>query len=249
MPDKRRPNQDATGPPHKLCEDIDFVWRSQKNFTFFQNAQDQTTFRSLLIQLFSSSSKQSGDSVNELWSREGRVYELSQPIKLFHTMCRAKETRDWLLKTYDEGCTIHFVVGYRTLFDATKAEKIASGDSSSTEDGEASTGNSSERHDEKAFEIPGERIFAICFRRVHFLWSKSKDADAAYLGKDNVWIATPVRRGDGDTHAIVEVHLSDDHGASSSVLAVDGSRQEEYYIPDDEGSDGGLDDDTDGDNE
>ncbi|KAH0563391.1 hypothetical protein GP486_002037 [Trichoglossum hirsutum] len=129
---------------------------------------------------------------------------------------------------------------------AASSTPAAAGTADNTLDMEASAGHSRE----ESFEIPGERIFAIYFRRAHFRWFKSKDVDAAYLDRDTVWAATAVRRGDGDTGTkFIEVGLCDGQGTLNNAFAIDETRQEEYYIPGDEDSHGGLDDDSDEDNE
>ena len=45
-------------------------------------------------------------------------------------------------------------------------------------------------------DLPGERIFAICLRRVRFDWCKSDDTQGPWLKKDNCWVV-PLRGMDG----------------------------------------------------
>lgn len=204
------------------------------NFNYFQHLPEHSPIVSLLKRLFSLSTARSNNSDKDLWSREGRIYELTQPRELFQHMCRAKKVRDWLMNAYDDGYSPHFVVGYHTLVDATTADSI--------QYVRASTDNLPEQHEDRTFKVPGERIFATGFRQVHFRWSKPNDANEAYLAKDTVWMATPVRRGAGETDAIVEVDLGDDSGASNSVFVANGSKREEYYIPNDEDFDDEVED-------
>ncbi len=61
---------------------------------------------------------------------------------------------------------------------------------------------------EESFEILGERIFAICFRKVQFKWFETGQAESARLGKDHFWVVASVNRGkEGEGHTMVGVEL------------------------------------------
>ena len=211
-----------------------------------------------MTKLFAASGQKSKDNNTELWSREGRIYELVQPKQLFYQMCRSQKARDWLVMTHDDGEDIHFVVGYRTFFDATESDRstksskadvkatfptsdtVAPGSggvpTGNTLDVELSGGHSSKSHGEESFEIPGERIFAICFREVKFKWFKAGQAESARLGKDNTWVVTSVNRGkEGEGDTMVEVEVGDEDvggdGESTPEVVQNGTILEEYYIP------------------
>jgi hypothetical protein len=257
VPNKARPNQDAFGPTQNLNLKIDFTWRNQKNFSFLQNLKQEGFLRLQVAKLFSFSGDGSNSTNKELWSREGRIYELTQPKKLFRQLCQSEEAKRWLIQIHDEGEDIHFVVGYRTFFDATEADEtsklsrlegklnVPAGELASSgarmaiggdsPDIEISGGHSSKLYEGESFEIPGERIFAICFRKVLFNWFLPKDVDSVHLGKENYWVVTSVKRGDtGDGEMMVEVDLDDNEDDPGNGAIVETETElEEYYIPDD----------------
>lgn len=161
------------------------------------------------------------------------------------------------MDTVDNGDDVHFVVGYRTFFDARQndsinteraasakvhlpADMIASGGASAATgnllDSEVGGGGSTKSLAQESFEIPGERVFAICFRKVRFNWLRRTDVDSVRLDNDNCWVITSIRQNEGEAAVIaVEVDLEDqDEGGSmggGSTLVETGEGLEEYYPP------------------
>jgi hypothetical protein len=66
----------------------------------------------------------------------------------------------------------------------------------------------------EAFELPGERVFAIKLRKVRFKWFHKREIEQTRLERDNFWLVVGVRRGDDEEEGQrgIEVDLDDDEG-------------------------------------
>ncbi|KAJ9634887.1 hypothetical protein H2199_008751 [Coniosporium tulheliwenetii] len=123
VPNITCPNQDALVPSKQLKEGIDFSWRDQKNFSFTLDQEQSSLIRAQITRLAKLHGHSLNDQHNQLWSKEGRIYELTQPEQLFQELCKDKTIEDSILKRDAEGETLHFVVGLRTFYDATTVDE------------------------------------------------------------------------------------------------------------------------------
>ncbi|KAF2818083.1 hypothetical protein CC86DRAFT_376022 [Ophiobolus disseminans] len=230
VPSVAKPNQDTMGPVRELKEGSDYRWRDQSNPKFEMTEERSGFLAAHLTRFFSASAASSDATSNSLESKECKIYELSQPKKLFSDLVAGEPTKKWLYRTQQEGEDIHFVVGYRTYLDATEAseetkdssmetkatapvsEMVADPTSASSQGGVLDTDVSASRthhsNIKASASLPGERIFAISFRKVRFDWFSSKE-NPARLDKDNTWVIT-TRRGIGQHEDSIEVGLEDD---------------------------------------
>lgn len=240
IPSINRPNQDTYGPVRRLREGVDYKWRDEKNPEFKLEEEGKGSIKADLTKILRVWGEKSNSQSTALTATEGRIYELVNPKKLFNSLIVGKPCRDWLNQAHDEGEDPHFLVGYRTYFDASKKDEVTNdtkaGGSAEVPAGEAagdpaaavpsgSTLNprvegelSKHTHKEGSSDLPGERIFAMCLRRVRFDWFKSKDGNPARLEKHNCWVVTSFRGADGPD--AVEVDLEDSFGEDCTLMAV-----------------------------
>lgn len=240
IPSINRPNQDTFGPGRRLREGVDYKWRDEKNPEFKLEEEGKGFVKADMTKFLRFWGEKTNSQNTTLTATEGRIYELVKPKTLFNSLIAPKLGKDWLNQAHDEGEDVHFVVGYRTYVDASKKDEVTqdtkAGGAAEAPVGEAagdptvatppgSTLNpkvegevSKHTHKEGSSDLPGERIFAICLRRVRFDWFKSKDNKPARLEKNNCWVVTSFRGTDGPD--AVEVDLEDSFGDGSTVVAV-----------------------------
>ena len=128
----------------------------------------------------------------ELSSKEGVIYEMNQPKKWFRELCKLKEVQDWLQEGIDDGQDTFMIIGFRTLKDS-KLEQRGGATSQTAFNveapiGEAISGTSlggaanvgmkgkhaSKEEQEDSAEMEGERIYALCYRRVKHSWQRAE---------------------------------------------------------------------------
>ena len=242
IPSPNKPNQDAFGPGRRLRNSVDYKWRIEKNPEFRLEEAGKGSVKGDFTKFLRFWAEKTNSRNTTLTAEEGRIYQLVEPKTLFNSLIKGKIGKEWLMRNHDEGENIHFVVGYRTYTDASKkaeaTEDSKAGGSAGAPVGEALSdpaaatpsgsalnpkleGSGTKHRQEKgSSDLPGERIFAICLRRVSFGWFKSKGSPAARMEKDNCWIITSLRGTDGPD--AVEVDLEDSFGKESEVVAVNG---------------------------
>jgi hypothetical protein len=226
VPSIDRPHQDTIGPARRLRYLTDYKWRGQSNLNLVQREQSQRSISAKLARFLGFGlAGNIGDAQSnqiQLRSREGRMYELVQPKQLFLKLVARPDTREWLENAWDASEDVHYVVGYLTLFDATEVDAhsaistIQGGVDRHTEPqiirgpnqglsvsrGAAagiSASDTVHSYEQGSSEAPGERIYAICFRKVRFDWFSSRVERTGKLEKDNCWIVTSMRGSDGDS--------------------------------------------------
>ena len=139
----------------------------------------------------------------------------------------------------EEGATgIYLIVGYHTLSD-TKYEKvsisgggfgmdssvsiemgIAGGNSISTSGVDLAArirgGVNSERRQQSGFEVPGEQIYAVQYRKLKFKWYSSRSLKDGVLEKNNRWKLYWDVRGDNEEQDnVLELVFAGDLGGGN----------------------------------
>ena len=235
VPDERYPNQDALVLT-ELREDIDFKRRLDNNFSDNWHTETAASFRAKITKLFSASLEGKTEGHVEIAAKDGSQnlksfeYALCQPRDHFRRLCDNVGVKRWLEERYmdsDEPC---LVIGYRSLLDASvrivnsesgKAAAAgrlpvgaAAGDPSpdSALDPELKAEYSRAAGHDTAFVAPGERVFAVAYRKVRFAFFTGMDGQRRMsLGKDNCW--KPVTRGRKATtpeeEEVIEVSIKD----------------------------------------
>lgn len=181
----------------------------QEAFKGLMNSSTSSSFKARISKLFSASANSASPTSNELATREGKIYELKSPKVMFKHLCTLKPTRDWLEDGIREGEKSYFIIGICTFFDGeiSVSKAHSSGVSADIDvpvDGGALSGGttllagdattvglsaSHERNQENVFssKVPGEQIYAVCYRRVKFMPFERKNVDTARLADGDCW--------------------------------------------------------------
>lgn len=248
VPDILNPHQDALH-PQALVAGSDFSWRNQQDVHVWLANTQESLLASHLTRLISLSYSRDVKKSLRLSSCEGRIYELKQPKSLFRRFCSQDNVKTWLQEGVEGGADSYFITGFRTFFNARLAR--LSQDNIQTS-GHARTpalpggdalvdvadvGLTGERNQESSehegFMVPGERIYAICYRKIRFRWFKAHDAENAFLERTNRWIMCSRNRAEMDVDSdVVEADLEDEDtgmdGTMGEILA--GHASEEYVL-------------------
>ncbi|KAF3152659.1 hypothetical protein TWF569_002962 [Orbilia oligospora] len=196
IPDRRYPNQDALA-EIQLEEWKDYSMSIDRNFSDFvkSNAKSNSGFKRALSKIFLSPTvKEVGGDV-QILAEESRVYMMRQPREIFKQLSGRQSVRDWLTDYYmnsDED--IYFIVGYRTLVNA----QFVATDLKVNQKTRHSRSHPGPRENYR-YETTGERIYAICFRRVSII-SLRNGTPGSMLDSTNYWKTFTEDRGiDMDT--------------------------------------------------
>ncbi|KLU91595.1 hypothetical protein MAPG_10113 [Magnaporthiopsis poae ATCC 64411] len=157
-----------------------------------------------------------------LRSRLCVVSQLRNADAFFRAVCRGdRGTRAWLesegLRPGNDG-RVYIVCGFKTLTDATVSHSDGRGGgvdvSASVSAGVLAAGaglplpltgdltatvqTSVSSSEELNYTAPGERVYAVLYRRIRFAWFATRSADNAYLEKGIRWKSLVSSRGGGD---------------------------------------------------
>src|SRR6266536_4224665 len=226
IPNIRNPHQDALAPTTAI-EGKDYTVRTQKNFKTLLSSEHELSFSAYFTKLLSVDHASTSKAHLELSSKEGIIYEMNQPKKWFRELCKLKEVQDWLQEGIDDGQDTFMIIGFRTLKDAKLEQRgeatlqtkfqadipIGEAISSAASGGVANVGlkgnhASREEHEDTA-EMEGERIYALCYRRVKHSWHERKSVDNAFLQSRNIWRTFSDTRTDDEDGKFLEVDIED----------------------------------------
>jgi hypothetical protein len=186
----------------------DFTEKVQTQYdSIHHSAKHQTVASQLTTFLSSSFSKRLKASVR-ITADQAKTYYLNNAGQWFRDAVKSQETREWIERTIDEGEDIYIVVAYHTLVDARILEQLGGQSSVSgnlaipvstalTASGVvvpfnvADPGLSGFRgrmeDEQRQFMAPGEQIYAVQYRKVHWRWFASKKVDEMTLAKKAWW--------------------------------------------------------------
>jgi hypothetical protein len=227
IPNIRNPHQDALAPITAI-QGKDYTVRTQKNFKTLLSSEHKSSFTTYFTKLLSIEHDSASKEHLELSSKEGMIYEMNQPKKWFKDLCKLKEVQDWLQEGIDDGQDTFMIIGYRTLKDAKLEQRgeaasqtkfqadvpIGEAISAAASGGVANVGlkgnhASREEHEDTA-EMEGERIYALCYRRVKHSWHEQKSVNNAFLQSRNIWRTfSDTRTDDDDDGKFLEVDIED----------------------------------------
>jgi hypothetical protein len=226
IPNIRTPHQDALA-ARTAISGKDYTIRTHKNFKTLLNSEHALSFSAYLTKLLSIEHSPGSKVHLELSSKEGIIYEMSQPKKWFKDLCKLKEVQDWLQEGIDDGQDTFMITGFRTLRDAKLEQRgeassqtkfqadvpvgevmggVAPGDVAHV--GFKGSHTSKEEHEDTA-EMEGERIYALCYRKVRHSWHGRKSVDNAFLQSRNIWRAFSDTRSDDEDGKFLEVDIED----------------------------------------
>lgn len=229
VPRKSQPNQDAYIPLQDLKRPNDFNWRNHENFALAIDERRQDDWNAWFTQFFNTRLVLAAEAHERLWAKEGRIYELRQPLGLFNSICDEQSARQWLEQRYYSGESVYMVVGYQTFRDANAGQEdeqlvdvalqgtspvgqMAAGGPPmdvGTLDVKMNARALRWRRTTQSFRIKGERIFAVCFRHVRYGWFAGGDVDNARLAARNCWVVSLRSKGKGASR-VMEVTLGNE---------------------------------------
>jgi hypothetical protein len=227
IPDKRYPNLDAFPNPDVKPEDISSG--DDKNFDAYLHAGSETSFQGMLGKIFTFGTTASSNETHRFTSDEAQMYFLKRPRDVFKALCAKEEVRKWLEEERENEAKTYFIIGYRTLTNAKLVDEssrsrgvdakvqIPAGTLIGIDPamgGAADVGGSGthERTEERSenYECSGERIYAVCYRKVKLKTVKGQ-FEGARLGKDNEWTSYQKNRsGTTVTSADLDEDVSED---------------------------------------
>lgn len=124
----------------------------------------------------------------QMQAEESRLYMLRQPQAIFKELCSNPTARQWLQETFEYRADAFFLIGYRSVINA----KLIWKGQNNAEYG--------------TYETVGERIIAVCYRKVTF--KLLKKSSGAFLGQENRWkIFCEDRGDDNEEDAILEADI------------------------------------------
>jgi hypothetical protein len=203
-----------------------------KNFQTGLAVQSGSFVKRAIIKLFSI--VRETETGLDIVTEAARLYALSQPEAIFNRLCKLDEVKTWLEKKYIEEKKTYFVIGYRTLLNARivrRHEHSSKQRTGGSTDEIGITGTVAQESSEAGFETTGERIYAICYRKVCFRFLKG--AENAMLGPDNRWKSVlPFREGEDNDEVVEAVTKEiDDVTAGESETISSAEYDERFVLP------------------
>ncbi|RPB06554.1 hypothetical protein P167DRAFT_540720 [Morchella conica CCBAS932] len=216
----KNPQQDLHNPFESRPTDDEFNVVSHKNLRASQNSSNTSKFRSYLSDALSSFRETRSTAATSLMTPEATTYELKNSGKWFKDACKNPETQEWIEETINENRNIYLVVGFlivkdaqlsRTLVSRTKggmgAEVLANplptgGMVSITTLISLTSGvqfsNEAAYGQMSVFDMPGDHIIAVRYRKVQHKWFQSRKVNNLFLEEGTRWKSDFKWRGDED---------------------------------------------------
>lgn len=200
------PHHDYHNPTSNASSD--FTEKVQTHYDSIHHSTKHQTVASQLATFLSSSFSKRLKASIRITANQAKTYYLNNAGQWFRDAVKSQETREWIERTIDEGEDIYIVVAYHTLVDAQILQELGEQSSVSgnlaipvstalTATGVVVPFNSadpglngfrSRMGDEKRnFMAPGEQIYAVQYRKVHWGWFASRKVDEMTLEKKAWW--------------------------------------------------------------
>ncbi|KAI9820806.1 MAG: hypothetical protein M1827_005177 [Pycnora praestabilis] len=253
VPNVRSPQSDAFC-AKELVEGRDFFINDMEHFSSIQKLSANSAFTTHLTRVLSLSHEADRSDGIQLSSQRAKTYELRQPKALFKEICTMQDAKDWLQDGLKAGENSYLITGFRTVFDAVYQNVSTASKSNSAQvnvpvstlltsgadvvglgdvlDTGAGIGYGKGHERGVSFRAPGEKIWAVGYRRVTFKPLKHRGAETASLSSDIVWRMLSETRAQGpEAGEEVEVGLEDfDEGEDQfETIAREGS-EEDYLL-------------------
>jgi hypothetical protein len=220
------------------------------NFSSMADSSKRADLEVVLTK-FASVFFESGEkSMDRLMACKATEYVVLDSDGWYDTLCGSEPARLWLEKAFVAGSqSVYLITGYRTLVEARlhqeRANDMAVGgnvavpigqivaDPSNTLDVGVRGGHQSSDTSNRAFTVPGEKIFAVQYRKVKIKWYK-RDVESSFLERNNRWVEMfSMRSGssDLDEDTIYEASLVDekDNDIPNGCEASDSSEDPYYF--------------------
>jgi hypothetical protein len=235
--DPRYPTQDALS-VITAKKDVDYSVRNQEDFDGLLGSGSTSSFKAQVTRLLNLSRSKTTRSSLHLTAKAGSLYELKSPKTFFKLACAEPKARKWLQEGLEQAESSFFIVGLRTFRDASVGQSgrqseslkgdatVPVGDAVKSNTGvstgdaldvKVEGGKTDDRGSRECFKTEGEKVYAICYRKVKL---STRSVSDAMLGKDNVWKLYSDQREGGITAPIQEVCEAE---LEDFDFAVDGS--------------------------
>ncbi|KAI1434926.1 hypothetical protein GGR50DRAFT_694581 [Xylaria sp. CBS 124048] len=239
VPNIHQPHQDAER--SYQVQESDYDAQDDEGFDLLLNSSSESHLKaaaSKLVSVFGSKGK--GNRL-QVQATKGRIYSLKQPHALFGRIISGDkgivDTQKWLEDCKQRGITPRFVVAFRTLVDARLAASesenaafggkitapvgVLGGDTIGVTDVTGEAGHESRKESQGGMRTPGERIYAIGYRKVKLAYRRGM-ITATLPSLENTWECFASPRGDmagevegdanGDVYVNADLHDGDGDG-------------------------------------
>ncbi|KAK4031954.1 hypothetical protein C8A01DRAFT_51131 [Parachaetomium inaequale] len=214
VPNLQQPHQDAERTYQ--VQEPDYDIQDDESFDVVLNSSSESHLKAAATKFASIFGNKDKSDQFQVQASKGRIYSLKQPDALFRKLVSGDdgiaETQRWLEDCKMRGLTPRFVVAFRTLVDARLAaserEGIAFGGKITAPVGEALGGDptgmadimgeashESRKEAQGGMKTPGERIYAIGYRKVKLTYRRGK-VMASLPSLENTWESFASPRGD-----------------------------------------------------
>ncbi|KAF7508615.1 hypothetical protein GJ744_009164 [Endocarpon pusillum] len=243
VPDRSTPSTDLLKPGDKVTEtDWDVTYDTDFDFSYSKKSETsfELSFEALFKEILKLALKLERNEKYRVTAKSGNRRLLYEPEKVFETLIADEKVKRWLARRKQE-CL--FVIGVRTFLDAKLHRENRKGGSGSGKakvpvdaivgdgapkvDGAPTVGvgggHERMREGRGDVELPGERIFAICYRKVQIKRSKGGDTELTLKPGDD-WAMT--------TRSLVsrsDKNMS--HGLTSNKLTIEGTDDTKDCVP------------------
>ncbi|KAK4076850.1 hypothetical protein Purlil1_12558 [Purpureocillium lilacinum] len=214
IPNIRQPHQDGKKP--YTIKPSDYSVQPDDAFDGLINTGSKSFLNIFATRFASFSLQHDKSSMLHVTAQKGRIYSLDNPSSLFQEIVFGPETggdmQEWLEHCKRLRIQPRFVTGYRTFIDAqvsrgqhlttdisgqgTVPISTAQGDMFGTADIEVQGGRQMNTDVKGEMNAPGERIYAICYRKINI--SSHEGKVTALLEQTNKWKPFAVMRGEPD---------------------------------------------------
>jgi hypothetical protein len=173
-----------------------------------------SAYNLFLTKLFSTTFTQRVETTAIITAPVCKTYQLKNSGDYFSGVCRSRAAREWLERAFKRRESVFLVVGKKTMTDAVVMQRTnssqtvhtgvetpsapISGPSPRRAIGltvpigvslEMGVGHSGQGHFDctTTFMVPGERVYAVQFRKVELSWFSGYDVDKSSLEQGNRW--------------------------------------------------------------
>jgi hypothetical protein len=205
VPDKRHPNRDSIRNDEVTEED--YSTAPDRNFDAYLNTGSDSNFHAMVSKIFTFGLFKKSHETLQYASGKALLYELHHPRDIFRDLCALDDTRRTLEEWSEEGQEAYFIIAYRTLTDATlvdESSRSRGGDANiqvpvaalagvdaavggASDVGATAAHEGTEERGEH-FLCEGERVYAVCCRKVKLKMVDGFVDDARLASKD-VWVS------------------------------------------------------------
>ncbi|RTE82289.1 hypothetical protein BHE90_003220 [Fusarium euwallaceae] len=196
VPTIQYPDQDFLVAVSVKEEDVSIhIDRALSEYFPVRSETMNTGLKNALRRVFLQSSGQFTTNHWYVQASESRTYMLRQPRAIFKSICLLPDVRSWLGELFLDGQQAYFIIGYRTALNARLVW-------------EAARENSVLADANHSRSVLGERIYAVCYRKVSFRFLRGPET--AFLTASNRWNLFTDARGSGGNNGFIEVDISDE---------------------------------------